>query len=118
MLIKPSNSLQERALLRILLDLLARVTSHRKAVNDTAVQIDLIRLLGLNEDLLGLVAFLGGEDLVGFCGCDGERAGNCCEFRFVDEAVYVALVTCYIEEGKGLTKDERRNRHRCLFLLA
>jgi hypothetical protein len=39
-------------------------------------EVDLIRLLCFNEDCLGFVAFLGGEDLVCFCGGDGEGAGD------------------------------------------
>jgi len=85
MLIKPSNRLQERALFRILLNLLASIASHGETVDDTTVQINLVRLLGLNENRLGLVTFLGGEDLVRFCGCDGEGPGDCCEFGFFDE---------------------------------
>ncbi len=47
-LIEPAHSLQERLLLGELLNLLARITPHREAVGHTAVQIDLVRLLGLN----------------------------------------------------------------------
>lgn len=35
----------------------------------TAEQVDLPGVAGLNEGVFGLVAELGGEDVVGFCGC-------------------------------------------------
>jgi hypothetical protein len=73
MFIKPSNSLNERLLLSILLVLLAHVATNRETMNDTAVEIDLIRLLGIDEDCFGFVTLLGGEDLVGFGGRDRER---------------------------------------------
>ena len=34
---------------------------------DTHIKVDLVRLLGLFQDFLGLVTFLSGEDLVSFC---------------------------------------------------
>jgi hypothetical protein len=37
-------------------------------VGDTAEQVDLPGVAGLDEGVLGLVAELGGEDGVGFCG--------------------------------------------------
>lgn len=77
MLIKPSNSLQESLLLRILLLLLAQIAANGETVNDTAVKVNLVWLLGLNEDGLGFVALLRGEDLVCFCGCDRQRAVDC-----------------------------------------
>ena len=73
MLIKPSDSLNERLLLSILLVLLSHVASNREPMSYTAVEIDLIRLLGLDEDCFRFVTLLGGEDLVGFGGGDRER---------------------------------------------
>jgi hypothetical protein len=49
----------------------ARITANREAVHNTAVKIDLVWLLGLNQDGLGLVALLGGEDIVRLGGGDG-----------------------------------------------
>jgi hypothetical protein len=72
MLIKPSHSLNKGLLFSIFFMLLGHITSDREAVNDTAVKIDLVWLLGLHEDDFGLVTFLGGEDLVCFCGRDGQ----------------------------------------------
>ena len=73
MLVKPSNSLNERLLLSILLVLLGHVASNRETMNDTAVEIDLIRLLGLDEDCFRLMALLSGKDLIGFGGSDRKR---------------------------------------------
>jgi hypothetical protein len=87
MLIKPIHSLQERLLLRKLLDLHTQIAPNRKTMHYAREEVDLIRLFCLNEDCLGLVAFLGGEDLVCFCGGDGEGAGDGGEFGFFDEAV-------------------------------
>jgi hypothetical protein len=70
MLIKPAHSLQERLLLRKLLNLDLQITSNRETMHDTREEVDLIRLLCLNEDCFALVAFLGREDLVCFCGGD------------------------------------------------
>ena len=87
MLIKPSNSLKESLLLGILLDLFGEITSHREAMDNTAVKVNLVWLLGLHEDGFRLVALLGWEDLVGFSGCDGEGAIDGGELRFFDESV-------------------------------
>ena len=46
---------------------------------------DLPRLAGLDEDVLGVVALLGGEDGVDFRGGDGERAADGGEFLVGDE---------------------------------
>jgi hypothetical protein len=85
MLIKPSNSLQERLLLRILLYLLACIASQREAMRNSTVKVDLVWLLGGYEDLFGLVALLGREDGVGFCGGDGDGTVNGAELGFFDE---------------------------------
>jgi hypothetical protein len=87
MLIKPIHSLQESLLLRKFLDLHIQITSNRETMHHTREEVDLIGLLCFNEDCLALVAFLGGEDLVCFCGGDGEGAGDGGEFGFFDEAV-------------------------------
>jgi hypothetical protein len=86
-LIKPSNSLKESLFLSILLLLLGEITSHRETVHDTTVQVDLIWLFGLDEDGLGLVALLGGEDLVSLSGGDGEGSADSGELGFFDESV-------------------------------
>jgi hypothetical protein len=41
-------------------------------MNDTTVKVDLVGLLGLDEDGLRLMTLLGRENLVGFSGSDGE----------------------------------------------
>jgi hypothetical protein len=85
MLIEPRHSLQEGLLLIKLLDLLTCITPNTKSMHNPTVQINLIRLLRLNKDLLRFVAFLGRENLVRFCGRDGERARDGSEFGFLDE---------------------------------
>jgi hypothetical protein len=67
---------------------------------NTREKVDLIRLLCLNEDYLALVAFLGREDLVCFCGGDGEGAGDGGEFGFFDEAVS-PLINIFLRKRKG-----------------
>lgn len=54
-------------------------------MDGTAVEVDLVGELGVFEDYLGFVTFLGREDFVGFGGGDGEGAGYGGEFFFVDE---------------------------------
>ena len=65
-LVEPANSLGESLLLGELVVLVAEVGTDSEAVGDAAVQVDLPVLAGLGEDILGLVAQLGGEDLVDF----------------------------------------------------
>jgi hypothetical protein len=83
--VEPRNCLVESLLLGVSLDLLARVTADREAVGDAAVQVDLVRVAALGQDLLGLVALLGGEDLVRLGGSDGERALETGELLLVNE---------------------------------
>jgi hypothetical protein len=64
------HSLQESLLLREFLMLNARITANREAMYNTTVKVDLVWLLRLNQDSLGLVALLGGEDLVRLGGGD------------------------------------------------
>lgn len=66
-LIKPMHSLHEGLFLRKLGGFLAQVRTNREAVLDAREQVDLVRGAHLLEDVLRLVAFLGGEDVVGFC---------------------------------------------------
>lgn len=47
--------------------LVAQVGADGEAVRHTAVQVDLPGLAGFDQGLFGLVAELGGEDLVDFC---------------------------------------------------
>lgn len=63
-LVEPHNSLAEGLLLGELVVLVAQVRAHREAVRHAAEQVDLPRLAGLDQGALGLVAELGGEDLV------------------------------------------------------
>lgn len=84
-LLEPSDSLREGLLTRKLLGLLAEIGAHSEAVNDLGVQVDLVRKTLLLEDLLGLVALLGGEDGIGLGGGNGERAVDAGDLLLVDE---------------------------------
>lgn len=64
---EPHNSLTEGLLLSKLEMRIAQVSADGEPVRDTAVEGDLPGLAGLDEGVLGLVAELGGEDLVDFC---------------------------------------------------
>lgn len=83
--VEPSNGLVESLLLSVPLDLLTGVAADGESVLDTTVQVDLVRVAALQEDLLGLVALLGGEDLVRLSGGDGQRSLEARELLFVDE---------------------------------
>jgi hypothetical protein len=48
-------------------------------------QVDLVGVATLGQDNLGLVALLGGEDLVHLGSRDGEGALEACELLLVDE---------------------------------
>ena len=63
-LVKPGDGLVESLLLSPLLLGVAQIGAHTEAVTDTAEQVDLPWLAGLDESLLGLVAKLGSEDRV------------------------------------------------------
>lgn len=45
----------------------AQVSADGETVRDTAVEVDLPELAGLDQGVLGLVTELGGEDRVDFC---------------------------------------------------
>lgn len=64
---EPHNSLTEGLLLSKLEMRIGQVSADGEPVRDTAVEGDLPGLAGLDEGVLGLVAELGGEDLVDFC---------------------------------------------------
>ena len=67
-LVEPHNSLAESLLLGELVLGLADVGADSETVGDTAEQVDLPGLASLDEGVLGLVAELGGEDLVDLFG--------------------------------------------------
>ena len=83
--VEPGDGLQEGLLLGPALVLLARVAADREAMHDATVQVDLVRLAALGQDLLGLVALLGGEDLVRLGGGDGQRRLEALQLLLVDE---------------------------------
>ena len=84
-LVEPSNGLQKGLFLRELLNLYRKVATHGKPVFDAREEVDLIRLTSFLEDLLRLVALLGGEDGIGLGGRDGEGAGDGGELVLLDE---------------------------------
>jgi hypothetical protein len=71
MFIKPVDSLEECLFPTILLGLHTQIGSHGKPVRNSAEQIDLERLLGLNENTFGFVAQFGGEYRVCFSSRNG-----------------------------------------------
>lgn len=75
-LVEPRDGLEEGLLLGELLMPLGHVAADGESVLGTGVKGDLVGQAGLLEDLLGLVALVGGEDLVGFGGGDGQGAGD------------------------------------------
>lgn len=85
MLVKPLHSLVEGLLLGESHNLVVGVTTDSETVLDAREQIDLEGLSRLDEDLLGSVAEIGGENLVGLRGGDGERAADGAELVLLDE---------------------------------
>ena len=85
MLIKPRNSLVERLFLGPLLHLVRQIAADGEPVAHAGVQVDLVRQLGLPQDLLRLVALLSGEYVVRLCGCDGQGSGDGGELILLDE---------------------------------
>lgn len=67
--------------------LLAQIATNGEAVDNAGEQVDLVWLLGLDKDLFGCVALLGGEDLIGFGGGDGEGSSDGAEFILFNETV-------------------------------
>lgn len=67
-LVEPADGLAEGLFLGPFLLGVVKVSAHSKAVADTAEEVDLPRLSGLDEGILGLVAELGGEDGIDLCG--------------------------------------------------
>ena len=70
-LIEPSNSLKESLFLGKLLLLLRNVAADSEAVLDVGEEVELVGHVVLEEDVLRLAAFFGGEDWVGFCSVVG-----------------------------------------------
>lgn len=84
-LIKPLNSLKESLLLGKSLSVITEITAHSKAVLNVRVKVDLERLASLDENLLGAVSLLGGENAVGLRRCDGQGSLDGSEFIFLYE---------------------------------
>jgi hypothetical protein len=63
----------------------AHITANRESVHNTAIQINLVWLFSFNQNSLRLVTFLGGENLVGLGGGDGEWSFDGAEFVFLDK---------------------------------
>lgn len=85
MLVKPVDCLQESLLLGKLCLLVGGITAHSEAVLNARVKIDLVRKAALLEDLLRLVALLGGEDGIRLGGRDRQGAGDALELVLVDK---------------------------------
>jgi hypothetical protein len=84
-LVEPRDSLVEGLLLGPLLGLVGQIAADGETVRDAGVEVDLVGVAGFLENLFGLVALLGREDLVGLGGGDGERAGDGRELVLLDE---------------------------------
>ena len=56
-------------------------------MDNAGEEVDLVWLLGLDEDLFGCVALLRGEDLVSFGGGDGEGSSDGAELILFNETV-------------------------------
>jgi hypothetical protein len=65
--LKPGNSLLERIFHGVQVLLHAHIGPERKAMVDASIDVDLEWNLQINQDLLGVVAVLLGEDAVDFC---------------------------------------------------
>lgn len=83
--VEKGHGLEESLLLGILCNLVAHVAADSKAVDNARVEVDLVGLLGGNENLLGLVAALGREDGVGLGSSNGKRAGNGSKLVLLDK---------------------------------
>jgi hypothetical protein len=84
-LAEPGHSLAKGLLLGELVVLVAQVGTDSEAVGDTAVQVDLPGISGLDQDLLGLMAEGGCEDVVDFSSADRQGAGDGGKFLLGDE---------------------------------
>ena len=111
-LVEPGHSLEEGLLLGEGLVPLGQVAADGKAVLDTRVQGDLVGQAGLLEDLLRLVALLGGEDGVGLGGGYGQGAGDSGELVLVDEGGVgkVADVNAVLEVTSDVLEGKERQR--------
>jgi hypothetical protein len=84
--------LNEGLFFRIFLVLHSQVASDGEAMDDTTVKVDLVGLLGFDQNFFRLVTLLGGEDLVGLGGRDGERSFDSSELVFLNESAQMMLV--------------------------
>lgn len=84
-LVKPLHSLVESLLLGESHNLVVDITTDSETVRNAGEQVDLEGLARLDEDLLGSVAELGGENTVGLRGGDGERAADGGKLVLLDE---------------------------------
>lgn len=84
-LVEPRDSLEEGLLLGELLRPLGHVTADGETVLGTRVQEQLVGQASLLENLLGLVALVGGEDFIGLGGGNRQGAGDGGELVLVNE---------------------------------
>ena len=84
-LLEPLHSLQKCTLLGVSLHAITQIPSYRESMLHTTVQVNLVRQARILEDSFRLVTFLGGEDLIGLGGGDGEWTFHVFELGSIDE---------------------------------
>lgn len=126
MRIIPSKRLQKCLVLGKLFYLDVHVTADGKAVDDARVQVNLVWLLGLEQNLLGLVTLVSREDAVRFSSSNGQRTRNGCKLIFFDKAGVsnvanvdaVFVVANNILPSVSISLSRNRSRNICAHTFA
>lgn len=111
--VEPGHGLQESLLLGELVLRLAQVCADGESVDNAAEKVDLIRLAGLDQDVLGLVTELTGENAVGFCKGDNISVRSVRHSGEEERRKSTELPTCgsdgerLLNGGKFLFRNER-----------